>query len=374
MKKAKLPLILLLAALFCFAGCQSTESVATSTVALEEVIEISATSPVLEFSKYGNTYVELTTADLLAMGFELGDTAIITAGEYTTEAPVVTSYSDVDRGAPLIKIDGENVEIALSYGNFKGAAELEVGDEITITLSEKGAYLTQYEIRQLKKSEERADYATDEIFANFRTMNVGNLKENWLYRSCNPALGDARAPFADMLAENAGIQLVVNLADSEESLKEHLAEAPYYEELYNDGKVVLLDMAVDFFAPEFSAKLKTGLEFIIDNAEVGPVLIHCNEGKDRAGMVASILEALGGATLEEITADYMRSFVNYYFVEEGSAQYNLIGKTAIDQFVTMNGGEAVGNSNVKSVTEAYLVNTVGLTSSQVEALESAITK
>lgn len=49
-------------------------------------------------------------------------------------------------------------------------------------------------------------------------------------------------------------------------------------------------MGVDFAAEEFNAKLKTGLVYLIDNE--GPYLIHCNEGKDRAGFVAALLEAL----------------------------------------------------------------------------------
>ena len=71
-------------------------------------------------------------------------------------------------------------------------------------------------------------------------------------------------------------------------------------------------MGVDFAAEEFNAKLKTGLVYLIDNE--GPYLIHCNEGKDRAGFVAALLEALGGAEAEEIVEDYMLSYENYYHV------------------------------------------------------------
>jgi len=50
--------------------------------------------------------------------------------------------------------------------------------------------------------------------------------------------------------------------------------------------------------------------FIIAND--GPYLIHCTEGKDRAGFVSAVLEALMGADLQEIVADYMKSYENYY--------------------------------------------------------------
>lgn len=42
----------------------------------------------------------------------------------------------------------------------------------------------------------------------------------------------------------------------------------------------------------------------------GGVLIHCLGGKDRTGIVSALLLRLGGASLEEIEADYVRSEEN----------------------------------------------------------------
>ena len=73
-------------------------------------------------------------------------------------------------------------------------------------------------------------------------------------------------------------------------------------------------MGVDFFAPDFTEKLAAGLRFMISNEP--PYLVHCNEGKDRAGMTIALLEALSGATMDEIIADYMESYENYYGVRD----------------------------------------------------------
>ena len=45
-----------------------------------------------------------------------------------------------------------------------------------------------------------------------------------------------------------------------------------------------------------------------------PYVVHCMEGKDRTGYVCALLEGLCGATYEEIVADYLVTYYNYYSV------------------------------------------------------------
>lgn len=372
MRKTSLALAVLLA-LAMLLGC-STAGTSTSTEAVAPASETAATpftSAIVEVSKYGNTYLELTTGEFLA-SYETGDIVTITAGDYVTTAPVVTSYSDVDNGQPLVKVDGTNVEVALSYADFAGTAGVGVGSTITIEMAEKGGYLSEYEIRHLEKSESRSDYASDEVFANFRPLSGGNLKPGLLYRSCNPALGDARAPYADSLAAKAGISYAVNLADSEESLAETMDPDSYYSWLVDEGDVILLDMGIDFKTDDFKAKLKEALLAITANAGEGPILIHCNEGKDRAGMVSAILEALAGTSMDDIRADYLKSYENYYGTVAGSDQAAAITGIIDDFFLFMNGRTFPENS-VKTVVEVFLTTQVGMTEAEVAALEAAIT-
>ena len=222
------------------------------------------------------------------------------------------------------------------------------------------------------KSEERNDYASDEIFANFRALEGGRLKKDFIYRSCNPGLDDARALYADMLAEDAGIRTVINLADSEESLLSTMHPASYYAELYEEGRVILLNMGVDFRSEDFASKLAEGLIFMIENPE-GPFLIHCNEGKDRAGLVCALLEALAGSSMDEIIEDYMTSYENYYGVEKGSEQYDAISSIITDFFTSIN-GRPFPESALRSVAEVYLTSQAGLSSDQLSALEALITQ
>ena len=58
-----------------------------------------------------------------------------------------------------------------------------------------------------------------------------------------------------------------------------------------------------------------------------PFLVHCSEGKDRAAFASMLLEALMGATEEEIVADYLTSYENYYHLDP-NADAGLLEKIA----------------------------------------------
>lgn len=56
----------------------------------------------------------------------------------------------------------------------------------------------------------------------------------------------------------------------------------------------------------------------------GPYLIHCKEGKDRTGILCTILESFAGASASEVIQDYMITYSNYYGVKTDDAVYGII--------------------------------------------------
>ena len=129
-------------------------------------------------------------------------------------------------------------------------------------------------------------------------------------------------------------------------------------------------MGVDYKSQDFQSKLKSGLEFLIANK--GPYAFHCNEGKDRAGFTAILLESLMGATQEEIVADYMVSYENYYHVQKGSEQYKLIAQVAEGMLRDMAGLEKdadLSKVDLSKAAEDYLLG-IGLTADQITALKT----
>jgi len=340
------------------------------------------TGTVAGVDKYGNLTLDLLTQTLLDAGFEFGDLLQVEIGGEVLQAPFVTAYSDVDVGSLLVRGPGgageAPVMLAINMGNFAGTYGAGEGTGVFLSVAEKGSYLAEWLNRQLVRTNERADYPSDEVFANFREVALGQMARGLYYRCSSPVNNElGRAAYADALIKAAGIRTVINLADGPEELEGYFAQpdfnSPYYKELYEQGRVILLNMGVDFRSPDFQAKLKTGLEFLLANE--GPYLIHCTEGKDRAGFVSALLEALMGATVQEIKEDYMLSYVNYYGVEYGSEQYNKIAESnvlaALRELAGLPKEASLEGVDLAAAAENYL-QAIGLGSAQIGELKARL--
>ena len=336
------------------------------------------TGTVTSVSKYGNVTTDLAVADLEARGYEVGDILSITVDGQTLLAPYGTGYSNVDNGQVIALPDKSTatLSVAINMGNFASTYNAPEGTVITFSMGEKAGYLEEYTIRNIDalRTNDRADYADDATFANFRAVTVGDIADGRLYRTSspvNPELG--RNTYADALAKEAGVKTVLNLADDEQTMQGYEG---YAESYYATLNVKPLNMGVDFAAEDFNAKLKEGLIFLTENE--GPYLIHCNEGKDRAGFTTALLEALCGADLGEIVEDYMLSFENYYHVEYHSDRWTRIAQSNIIKTLCSISGvdseEALGGVDLQAAAEAYLTGTVGLSAETVAALRTALTK
>jgi protein tyrosine/serine phosphatase len=234
-------------------------------------------------------------------------------------------------------------------------------------------------MRQLTRTNVREDYESDEVFANFRLIKTTGITPGLLYRSSSPVNNElGRAAYADKLAQAAGVKTIINFADSDEEVAGYMAaedyNSPYYKSLYDSGKVINLNMGVDIAGADFGEKLAQGLRFLINNE--GPYLIHCTEGKDRAGFASALLECLMGASLDEVVADYMTTYENYYKIEKGSEQYNKIAESNIIASVTtvlcgLEKGSDISECDLALAAENYLLK-AGMTSNEIAALKSKL--
>jgi hypothetical protein len=231
---------------------------------------------------------------------------------------------------------------------------------------EQGGYLAEYVLRDLTRTNAREDYAglTDEQFANFRVVSTTGMGENTLYRSSspiNPEIG--RNSYSDAAIEAAGVKTIVNLADNKEDAAGYEGFADTY---YSAQTVIYLSLGVDFSAAEFQAGLAEGLRFMAANE--GPYLVHCTEGKDRAGFVNALLECLMGATYEEVVTDYMVTYYNYYGVEPGTDKYTAIANSnIIKSLQTAFGVTDLATADLDAEAAEYLI-AIGLTEAEIAAL------
>ena len=395
MKRYLLIISLIILALCLTVSCAT--KVTTEPVAAEEVKALN--SAVKDIQKYGNLVLSITKSDMDSINAEYGDVFTISLGDETLEAPYCTSYSDVDLGNLVLRNDGDVMILAINMGDFASTYGIatkvtnpdktyewvfEEGkklEDITLSLvlSGKGEYRDQYLIHQLSRTNDRNDYSSDAVFANFREIKGGNLGSGALYRSSSPVNNEiGRAMYADKLAEENKINTVMNLADSSDAVEGYFKEegfaSPYYKSLYERGQVIALNMGVSFKTREFQAALVEGLTFL--SKSEGPYLIHCNEGKDRAGFTSALLSALMGLSYDEIAADYMTSYENYYHVEKGTEQYEAVKRSNIDSMLSFIAGvEADNLSSVDlSVKAEEFLLAIGMEKANIDTLKSKLSK
>ena len=384
-----LALIMLLTA---FVGCNKPDGKPdndgnSNNSTVTEPIQITTT--IHEIAKYGNLILYMYGSDLFDKGFEHGDIVEIAIGDKKWDVPLCTSYSDVDNGKAVLRATGatDGVVLAINMGDFattagiakKTATEEDPGYrwdylmespvQITITMKEEGGYREQWLIRQLVRTNERTDYShlSDEAFANFRVIGTTGMGNGVLYRSSSPINPDlGRNTYADKAAEKAGIITVVNLADPSNTYEG--TENLYY----STCNVTYVNLGMDFLSESTLSGIAKGMRFIINNN--GPYLIHCNEGKDRAGFVSALLECLMGATLDEVIDDYMLTYYNYYGVEKGTEKYDAVLKNnLIKSLNTTFKVDDVYKANLAAEAEAFLIEDAGLTADEVAALKARLT-
>ena len=136
--------------------------------------------------------------------------------------------------------------------------------------------------------------------------------------------------------------------------------------------MIALAAGLDFTNEENQAKLAEGLTFMA--AHEGPYLIHCKEGKDRTGFVSALLECLMGATAEEIIADYMITYYNFYGVEPGTEKYDAIERDNLEKNLRgAFGVEDIRQADLALCAENYL-RSIGLSDETISALKTNLAR
>ena len=275
---------------------------------------VEQTFHIREINRYGNLVLDISADEFMARGFNFGDVITATIGGLSVDLPVCAYYTDVDEAETICHLDlyddsaDNTVSLSVKNGSFvsiMGIAEREEIEEapgyrwafredysldtpVGISMKEKGGYLEEFELRQLFRSNDRADYPdlTDEQYANFREVRTTGMASGTLYRSSspiNPAMN--RNHEADAALERAGIQTIINLADAARDVKgfDH-----YRETHYARKNIFAREMPVQYDSELFGKYMAEAARFIIHHD--GPYLIHCKAGRDRTGMAVAILE------------------------------------------------------------------------------------
>lgn len=343
------------------------------------------------FTKYGNVYMDIKVEDFFEMGYGEGDIVNVTFNGQTVALPVVPTYSYVDQGVAAIIASLEDgkptgyLSMAINMGNFGegfGLAYKTTNPDktwywtamdgvqfpivIEFEMAEDDGYMAQYILHDLNRTNVRTDYShlSDAQFANFRNVATTGMGANKLYRTSSPIDPSLqRNVYADKEAEKAGIKTIMNLSNSS---VEVTAFENFVESYYSKQQIIFLNLGVDFQAAEFKKGLAEGLRFFASHK--GPYIVHCAEGKDRAGFISAMLECLMGATIDEVVADYMVTYYNYYGIEKGTEKYTAIANSNIIKSLQTAFGVTDLNCDLSACAKAYITNECGLTEAELTAL------
>ena len=351
-------------------------------------VSVKTTAPATaEIDKYGDVRLSITSGELLAAGFDYADYVTVEFLDQKLTLPVIPEYRYVgarEAGVVAWKDASKPVELEVFNGSFAANYGLATKTtnpdksyvwnanegvtfpvEITITMAEKGGYKDQYEVYDLVRTNDRADYPdlTDEQFANFRMVSTTGVGYGVLYRSSspvNPEIG--RNTYADAAAKAHGVKTIMNLADNQAKAEAYEGYADTY---YSKQNVVFLGIGVDFLSETNRTGLAEGLRYFATHE--GPYLVHCNEGQDRAGFTSALLECLMGASLDEVKADYATTYMNYYGVKLGTTQYATISNNIVKNLKTVFGVETLEGADLAELAETY-VKGLGLTDDEIAQL------
>lgn len=303
--------------------------------------EISGT--IVEVNGYGQPIPSFTPAQMSEVGFDYADLVDVKIGNKVVlyNVPYVSSFNEVAILGPSYvdyNARGDDFGFAMLNGDFHYYIGGEVGDKVTMTLSEKGGYQQTYELMKSVYPVERRSNETAEQYANFRMVTTTGVAPGVLYRSSNPlncVNNPSRYAVVDSLARQIGIKTEIDLADTPEKVEKYMATegyaSTYCPALYKAGNTIACGMMANTFCDDFKTRLGKAVQFMIPHEP--PYLIHCNEGKDRCGFVSMLFEALCGASIDELRRDYMVTMLNFYQIPDGGESYALRQSLSIDRMI-----------------------------------------
>ena len=343
--------------------------------------------------EFGGAYIDISIDGFNKLGFKFGDSLDLSFSN-NVKYNDIGYYSGyyVPAGQELVVgYPGyDYIKFCINYGDdVYTMNKFDKDTKVTITVNKEGKYKDIEETLSISYSDDITTYDSKEQFANFRMMKAGTLKEGILYRGASPIDNRRnRASTVDSLLKENNIKYDIDLADKLITSNTFVSVdnkpllgasnfviGEYFKELMDANKVVLLGMAAAYKTDDFASKMKTMFEAILNND--GPYYIHCLEGKDRTGYVCMVIEALCGATYEELIDDYFITYHNYYGIEKGSNKYEVIKSLHIDEMIRYVFGfdenTNLLTANYHTPVNSYLLS-IGLTQEQIDAVQTKLSK
>lgn len=275
-----------------------------------------------------------------------------------------------------VLVYSDTVAVARVMGNSALALGVRPGETATITLEQKGRYLEEYKAYDIADATYKAPGQTDEEYLNAREVTAGGIRPGRLYRGGSPFDPEFhRVELMGAYIAAHDIRGILDLADSPEALASFRGLPAQTAAMISGGRVISCSIGVDFLAPDTMRSIGGGLAALAE-AE-GPWLIHCSLGRDRTGFLCAMVEALCGASYDEIVRDFMLSYRELHAVDIDSdnLQYRLF-KAKLDEPLSAISGiaiEALPRADMQRIAVDYLLR-CGMTQAQLDRLADRLTR
>ena len=331
---------------------------------------------ITDVDQFGDIAFDKGQDDLDRIGLEYGDSVDLrfSGGQ---ELKAVPYYPDFfgRMGDPSLVVFFGTVKVGGFDCNLNEAVGVKPGETVTITLDRKGRYKAEYEAYNINNAAYRMEGQTDEAFLNAREVTAGNIRPGRLYRGASPFDPDfGRVELMASYLVEHNIGGILNLSNNQEKLASFKGLPDHTDAMIDQGLVIACRLGVDYLDPDAMRNIGTGLVRLM--ALERPWLIHCNLGKDRTGVICAVLEALCGASYDEIEQDYMFSYDQLHNIDMNpeSLQYRLYKARIDDQLATMFSirSEALPTADLRAAATDYLAR-CGMTQDQIDRLVGLLT-
>lgn len=291
---------------------------------------------VIGVGEFNSVELDVTSKDLEEFGCTIGDKILVSVNGMEYNATYVYICTGVGSLDAFVNTDNpssdENVTFAIFNADVWLSSGCKIGDEVELKKNGKDPNISVLK-KYLKGMVDDRSLFTDEEYSNFRAVESDGLKENLLFRSVSPFIaGYERSEIAVGFYEQNGIKNIVSMGDAPTSVDKcrALYGNDYYPvKLFDEGKVFIKN--VDPIFTRSPLEIRDVLLTISDME--GSIALNCQMGKDRTGLIVSIILALTGSSYEEVKAEYLMSYVNLYDIEVGSEEYEALGRMMLDRIL-----------------------------------------
>lgn len=341
----------------------------------EKICEQKAT--ITDYNAFGAIVLSVSPQDMVNAGLSPGDVLTLCIEDTVMDIPYFSGFFTKNGeylvvaypNAEYITITANNVGMKERFPNMKGKS-------ITLALKEKGTFKDVEETLGMQYSNHREDYDSETEFANARKVTTSGMADGRLFRTASPFDNKfSRAPYVSAFLQENGVQTALNLTDDAEKLNSYTDIHAYSQQMIKAGNVVLCKVDANYRSEAFNKTLVAGLTELLSHP--APYVVHCTEGKDRTGYVCALLEGLAGATYDEIAADYLYTYYNYFHLTSQSNPkacqllLNLRLDDALLFFCNITDVEQLKTINLAEAMQQHLVR-YGMSEDEVNQLSSLL--